>query len=65
MGGHWSASKKAKFLLQALENEDAYMVYSDIPGDFLDETTQDINKLFHQAIQDKWDALPNLNNGAS
>jgi len=41
------------------------MVYPDIPDDFLDSSTQDVNELFYQAIQDKWDALPNLHNGAS
>jgi len=61
----WSANKKAQFLLQAQTNEDIEMVYPDIPGDFLDDTTQDVNTLFYQAIQDKWNALPDLPSGAS
>ncbi len=61
----WSANQKAQFLLQALTNEDFDMVYPEIPGDFLDSTTQDVNKVFYQAIQERWDALPDLHYGAS
>jgi uncharacterized Zn finger protein len=61
----WSANKKSQFLLQALINEDEYMVYPEIPGDFLDDSIPEVSMLFYQAIQEKWDALPNLRNDAS
>ncbi len=60
----WSADKKSQFLLQALMNDDR-MVYPVIPEDFLDDSTSEVNELFYQNIQDKWDALPNLHSGAS
>ncbi|WP_281560748.1 SWIM zinc finger family protein [Thalassomonas sp. RHCl1] len=56
----WAADKKSQFLLQALLNEDDYMVYPEIPGDFLDSATPEVNTLFYQAIQKAWDALPEL-----
>jgi len=61
----WSAKNKSQFLLQALMNEGERMIYPEVPGDFLDSSTQDVNELFYQAIQDKWDTLPNLHDGAS
>lgn len=60
----WSANKKSQFLLAALVNEDEYMLYPEIPEDFLDSSTPEVSALFYKAIQDKWDALPNLHYGA-
>jgi len=60
----WPKKKIAKYLLDLVFGE-SHDIYPEIPSNYADALGENGMRLFNEALQNKWDALPPLKQGAN